>query len=595
MLPIEQRRRNLAILFNNTTIVPYKLRGQCLCFFCSTVMTDRQQLIDHNQTHLPCCTKDKSLKVLKGTEVEVTIDVSEIQCKVCSEPFNDIPNLEFHLAHKHDLSYDLETKVSFDKYRLIDFKCMICDAEHKTLNSLVKHTNKVHQLNYLECNDCGQSFRRKKELRSHINQHNKVFICLKCPKRFKLKAEYRRHKNEGHVSQCCLCFKTFSTLSLRIKHMKDEHDIALGATCGFCNTKLNSRFGFLDHAGKCSAERPIKSEVVEIKTVTDMVAMREAKKITRDKIAYIFNNTTIFPFKRFHNKFRCFYCPKEFNICNDLKEHSMEEHPNCDVRLKSMNLKGLGRKLFIKIDCSILTCKLCNHQYDNLKSLMTHLETEHEAKLDNCVDKFQPFQLLEDKYPCPQCGKEFLHFSHTLVHFNKEHVVNRVICVSCGESFHNVTALQTHTTLHHTTPDRYKCYSCDLGFHKKKQLARHMGTAHKKKTFQCTHCPESFTSEYAKIVHVTKEHNAYKCSHCNAFFPTPFKMDQHVKRIHFHEKNVKCTQCDKTFFDQRRLKKHMGLHIRKKAFSCDYCDKSFMWKKNLTKHVNVHLGKEDHN
>lgn len=639
MLPIEQRRRNLEILFNHTTVVPFKHRGVCLCFFCGLKMKDRQQLVEHSQTHLPCNTRHNSLKVLNVTDYEIKVDVSEIQCKVCSEKFSNIYNVGFHLAHKHKLLYDLATVVGVVSYRLIDLKCVTCFKQLKTLRGLIQHTNKEHPVHYFECDECSKRFRRKHDLLVHINQtHKEEYRCPKCPETFKTKKEYVKHKNVDHISQCNLCFQTFPSSAMRLKHMKGEHDIALGGTCGFCHKKLNSRFAFLDHAGKCTVGGPVNIEVSltpvktdtdvkgsfslttfvktdsdmatpmsfttsvkidkdmtppnEAETVTAMSAMRKAKRSARNSIAYVFNNTTVVPFKRYHNRFRCFYCPKEYTSCNDLRNHSVEEHPICDVKLKCMKLSGLGYQYMgIKVDSSILACKLCLDHYADLKALLTHLESEHGAKLGDCINKLIPFKLIDDQYPCPQCGEEFASFGVTLIHFNKEHnTENRVLCVTCGESFHGVTSLQIHKNRCNAAPDRFKCSRCDLGFYNKSQLTRHLGIAHKKKVFKCPLCPEFFASEHFKMTHITKDHKGgHRCTHCDASFMFRSRLIQHIRRLHLQEKNEKCPYCEKTFFDQRRLKNHLVLHTGERAFSCDYCDKTFSWKKNLISHIHVHL------
>lgn len=590
VVSIQQRRKNLQILFNHTTVVPFKRRQLSLCFFCGVPQKTRQELIDHNQTHLPCSLQHKSLKSLKGTEFIIMVDGSEVRCKICSEEFQNIEYLGFHMAHKHELPYDLNAKVKFTQLRLIDFKCMVCHEHLQNLEALVKHTHKEHTVEYFECNDCGKQFRVKNHLRYHLKYfHKDMYSCHKCSESFKSRAAYAKHRRTDHISQCILCFKAFASMEMCSRHVKTEHDIDNGGTCRFCCKKLDSKDGLIGHVKICSLGGLTKPEMVETVPVNNIAALREAKQYTRSTIAYMFNNTTLQPFKTFHNRFRCFYCEEESSSCNDIKKHTIAEHPVCDVKLKAMKLKGLGRKFWIKVDTSVLDCKLCQNRFDDLKTLIAHLVTGHGAKLDGCLEKFQPFKLIEEKYPCPGCGREFSFFPHLLNHFNKEHMTERHLCGYCGETLHSLASLNFHTSLKHMSTDRYKCSQCGLGFHTRGLLLKHQGSAHRAKVFKCGHCDELFINEYLRRRHEIRNHGGgHQCKYCCVTFMTHYKKTCHVKRMHLMEKNEKCSICDKTFYNKTRLKLHMAVHIGKGGFACHYCEKRFSWKKGLVCHMKVH-------
>ena len=49
-------------------------------------------------------------------------------------------------------------------------------------------------------------------------------------------------------------------------------------------------------------------------------------------------------------------------------------------------------------------------------------------------------------------------------------------------------------------------------------------------------------------------------------------------------KKAECEVCNKKFFDNCKLKKHMRVHTGERPFSCSICDKTFVQKKDLKNH-----------
>ncbi|XP_061526067.1 zinc finger protein 771-like isoform X1 [Phycodurus eques] len=65
--------------------------------------------------------------------------------------------------------------------------------------------------------------------------------------------------------------------------------------------------------------------------------------------------------------------------------------------------------------------------------------------------------------------------------------------------------------------------------------------------------------------------------------------DEHSKgdmTCHTDNKRVKCSQCDKTFFNKSSLKRHMRTHTGEKPYRCSDCGKRFSQKADL----NIHIG-----
>lgn len=590
--PNTLRRRNLLILFNNTSIIPFKCRGKCRCFYCGEELPIYDDLRNHTKAHGPCSEKDRSIRLIKTDDAEVKIDVSDITCELCNKAFANLDEIVTHLITKHKLPYDRHVRLLIMKYKLVDLQCILCEQKFNQVSELVVHVNCEHPSQALDCSVCHRKFIRKGYLDAHMRVKHKIdHKCLKCPKRFASHTELQEHKVKAHVAVCNICFRRFSNQKKRLKHMKTEHT-GDALKCGFCLKSMSTQLGFLRHAAKCTDK-----EIDKI-TEKDLSLGEEDKKPAviqiRKNIACILNMSTAVPFKYFMSRFRCFYCPKDFTDCLELREHTIVNHPICETNFKCMRLRN-RQEGCVKIDTSVLSCKVCFENIPNLETLIDHLIQEHKAQYDKRIDcNIQPYKLVKDNYPCPICGDIYTHFSTLLKHVGQFHTDNKNICMHCGKSFRNLPNLRVHIANHHKTTGSFKCNVCSLEFPSNKYLQTHLGRAHGFKVFKCPQCKEKFASNYAMQRHMINTHSSgHKCVYCNKLFTSNCFMVDHVKRTHLKEKNVECQICYERFFDSQRLKTHMVKHNGERNFHCDVCGKKFLWKKNLRGHMALHAKSPD--
>lgn len=591
-----RRRRNLQILFNNTTIIPFKWRGKYLCFYCSKDVSEYAELREHTKLHGDCSILDHSLKALKGgTNMEIKIDVSNLAC-VCEEKYPSLDEIIKHLEAKHGLEYDRNVDMAIEEYRLVDLSCLVCEEKFTYFGYLVSHVNTNHPKNCLICDKCNQKFNKKRDLFSHMKNYHREggYQCELCPQAFNSLNILRKHRINRHMTRCHICQLRLPSAALRQKHVDLEHPDDGSLQCDACDKEFHTKQGLRMHARKCKGDLfqlSIKKEdyTMDLDLNYEDPAKRPSVKQIRENIVIVINMSTAIPFNFYKNKFNCFYCSKDFPDSDSMKEHTVVEHPVCDVKEKCIR-KCRESVACVKIDVSTLACKLCFENMPNLDNLLDHLIAKHDANYDKSITTcLQPYRLIKDNMTCPNCpGEVFRFFGTLLKHMNKKHTNNNIICVYCGETFRRDQNLRVHIWRHHRD-GRFKCNICGAECNIPSRLYMHMAKSHGVKAAKCPKCPEAFATQYLRQKHLIDAHNSgHKCSYCGKLFTRNSFMRDHIRRTHLKEKNVECSVCNMKFFNNVLLRRHMVKHSGEKNFHCDVCGERFFWRKSLRTHMSRH-------
>ncbi|CAK1550192.1 unnamed protein product [Leptosia nina] len=583
----ERRRKNLQLLFNNTSVIPFKWRGRFLCFYCPNQYANRSDLKKHTKSHGACSTKDYSLKVIKGNAVEIKLDISDIECEICNEPFPNLNEVIDHLVGKHDLDYDKSVETPFTEFRLADMKCQYCDKDFSYFVYLRRHLKLAHAQNNYVCDDCGATFNSKRDLAFHLHDFHKHggYPCDVCTEMFESKQAWKTHKNKYHFRKCIYCNGSFASFSLLQKHMSKEHSSFKNNKCPFCSKDCHSRQGVGQHVKNCKLKSHKSPALLPSENYIEPKKKQDITQI-RQNIVNVLNMTTVIPFK-FFGKFSCFYCSIRFTDFEDLKQHTIGEHPFCDLSSASIK-KCKGERTTVKIDISSLSCKVCGQTSEQLETLIDHIISKHNASFDKSIKNcFEPFNILSDKCSCIHCPSVFRYFATLLRHSNAEHTTNCHVCDFCGRSFKKASNLTAHIA--HTHKGSCDCHICGIQFRNQWCLNRHNAKCHNAKDFKCSNCSEQFESPYQRQKHLIKVHDiGHKCSFCGRMFTRNSFMRDHIRRTHLKEKNMECSICGEKFFDNHLLRLHMVKHEGVRKFSCSICSKSFMRRSNLASHMGMH-------
>ncbi|XP_019742148.1 zinc finger protein 37 homolog [Hippocampus comes] len=113
--------------------------------------------------------------------------------------------------------------------------------------------------------------------------------------------------------------------------------------------------------------------------------------------------------------------------------------------------------------------------------------------------------------------------------------------------------------------------------------------------WKCSQCDKVFFNQTHLNRHMgwhTGE-RPFMCSDCGqAFFKEPH-LTTH-RRTHTGEKPFSCSVCSKSFSVRFGLTQHMRTHNQEKPFRCSVCDKRFAYPVSLMRHASTHTGENTH-
>lgn len=317
---------------------------------------------------------------------------------------------------------------------------------------------------------------------------------------------------------------------------------------------------------------------------TKIAERRGNGPILRDNSLKLLANSTILIFQWDKSRYRCFCCKEPFSDMNILREHSTTTHTLKEIEKKIIDKQNR----FVKVDISILKCKLCNETLQNLKNLQTHLTVVHDLTFELNDHLLIPFKIGAELC-CQICAEKFHVFRLLNIHMNK-HYQNQV-CHVCGAGFSTALSLTIHKSRCHKA---IKCRFCEITFKRRPEKRQHEIQVHnakyeRKLRFPCPYCSERFFQENLRVEHLIREHGyktpEFRCKFCSKCFITKSLCTNHTKIVHLRERKYECDICHDMFFRQCDVIRHKVKHTGEKNFSCTECNNSFASKDSLRRHM----------
>lgn len=153
--------------------------------------------------------------------------------------------------------------------------------------------------------------------------------------------------------------------------------------------------------------------------------------------------------------------------------------------------------------------------------------------------------------------------------------------------------------MHRERTKHIKCEICGIAYYEQRTLNRHMKNIHsttQRKRYRCPNalCDKSCSSIGAFRMHACVDGRRPQkfmkkfCTLCDKRFFNQFELQRHMKRVHVTKPdNYQCAECNKTFV-YRKYEAYV-LHVAQKcaknvAYECDYCSRIIPSKAKLIEH-----------
>ncbi|KAI5723039.1 hypothetical protein M8J76_000196 [Diaphorina citri] len=543
------------------------------------------------------------------------------RCEFCDSCFNVPHELNRHRFANHP-EPDSPTA----------FSCMVCGTSiHYTylcLHKKLKHSNLTYGGESPVCEPCNLTFKNEWQYLVHnravhelppepnsgagsvlqnnpypplrknnpypplrkAKQHVKSVTCSVCEKAFSSKENCKAHYTRQHGNKEPKEPKSGEGLPALEQLLKMKP-----YTCEICSKTYTVEGSLLTHYDMHSGE--FYQCDVCFKEFRSSVTLR--------------NHT------RRHDNFSCDECSVECQDLNALRMHTLREHgykilacEKCDVKFthKALLAEHINTKhnTDVTLKCQlcnvavlieevqqhleehkvvIIRCETCTRNYESLESLTTHLSFKHSNQF-----------LMK----CTNCNV-LVPRDEILPHLSIQHCQGTTPsiyeCNQCKEKTNDMTTMLNHYSVKHYMDINMSCVPCDVLFHNKATLYKHLYLEHKATSLsiQCNMCSLVLDSKESLVTHISQTHTLmFTCRRCPSTFLNSATLSKHVKMEH-NSKSYQCNECPESFERLNKLKRHkfQAHNDSVHQIQCPYCITDFSEDKNLIQHiVSVHLGKE---
>ncbi|KAF5307813.1 hypothetical protein FQR65_LT06685 [Abscondita terminalis] len=286
----------------------------------------------------------------------------------------------------------------------------------------------------------------------------------------------------------------------------------------------------------------------------------------------------------------CDVCNKSFSTLKNLRKHIKLQHTKPiitnTINSTSSNTSTVNEKSKDARVGGPLLNDLLADSLDNTNLVLPNIELnmnslENDA-LNLAVDNFLTdnvkeldhfnFEISEsqEQYVCDICLKVFTKQHYLLQHLKKH--TGRFTCGFCLKIFCRKENLNLHKCINGEVVNSHKCEQCDKSFMMRKHLMRHIYVVHERR-YACEKCKKQY--------HTKKDYNDHYClgSSCDqtALFP--------------------CTLCNKKFFRDSYLRKHLNRHNKKNQqvsslnLICEICGVCCKSRSGMYLHMKNHSGR----
>ncbi|KAL4711215.1 hypothetical protein ACJJTC_019056 [Scirpophaga incertulas] len=338
---------NLLTIIQYSYVCPFKnRRNNYYCFYCKDYYPKPEDLREHTITH-----DTKPFQLLMGYKKMPKIDITRIDCRLCSAKIDDINVFKQHIdqVHGKKIFFEAPDKMLLFKLTWNDLVCVMCSDVFEDFNTL--NTHMVGHFSNYTCDICGFCFLEKPRLDAHLKRHNddERHTCEICGKVFKSNHYKDMHVDIVHkkkaIIRCPRCDECFMSYALKNKHLTEAHGQNRTYPCNLCDKVYNRQ-----------------------KTLTEHQRRNHQKVL----------------------KHQCEYCDQRFYLPSRLKEHMAthtgERNFRCEHCDKSYpRLKSLQYHIRTHTNDRRYRCHICGQAFIQNASLKSHIKSHHpECDIEGC-------------------------------------------------------------------------------------------------------------------------------------------------------------------------------------------------------------------
>lgn len=349
---------------------------------------------------------------------------------------------------------------------------------------------------------------------------------------------------------------------------------------------------------------------------------------------------------------KCHSCGEEFNKGHNLYVHNIIAHSplptkesgrlKCPLCVKSYaRSAALYCHLKTHVVNEILSCAICNEEFEYQALLNHHVRTQHSVRqsaegdvhichqcgiimsskealekhtlmhreinrsMKRAKRKKTDVNVRDNRHRCGACNKSFMKkfelTRHLVVHTKER----RFVCAQCGKKFSQNSSLQQHMRSHSSGLQHpHKCALCDASFSQAGNLRRHVSLLHpvdvaSRTVFRCPHCTCVFGAVQPLQVHMGKRHpddtngTYQEILESSDVASSGSSKTQQTEKHRGRRRLVCCSICGKAFGKSSDLVRHYRIHSGSRPYCCNRCGRSFALKSSLNLHLESHVREDN--
>lgn len=297
-------------------------------------------------------------------------------------------------------------------------------------------------------------------------------------------------------------------------------------------------------------------------------------------------------------------------VCDELLER-LQDYKESVIRNQSELLEQLVKDSDTKEDIDVLEEISCISDVIDVVNPVQLKENDHDLHLsrDTIIEKQKPkigrpkrrsikAEISEKNTPLVEKKQPYTKRHPAITTAEQDRIIANfmtITCDICSFTFDSVLELISHTESKHENVKKFKtrCGACSNVFYNRNRLIEHVMYHLKPETFQCTECMKTFVNQrYLRIhseTHLRSNSQEFECKICTQRFKEEAKLNQHsLKHTRYEDRKFHCLECEKRFVNEKGLNNHVNLyHTNKTEYVCEICAKLFKRTYVLKKHIKL--------